>query len=128
MKTEVYETRHVNYRIEDGILIGVFVPGIYITFDIVSEMVEQRIKFCNGRTLPALIDIRGIVSIDTPSRKYLTGERAKVNMVAGAIVVGSLVSRMAGNIFIAVDKPSLPTKLFNDPDKAIKWLAQFKKK
>ena len=123
---EVLETIHVTYRIEDGILHGTFAPGLYITFDIVKQLVEDRIAFSNGRTMPTLVDIRGLASIDTASRKYFTSERARTNLSAGAMLVSSLMSRIAGNVFIKVDKPSIPTKLFNDRGKALKWLTQFK--
>jgi hypothetical protein len=123
---EVLVTKHVSYKIEDGILHGAFAPGLYITFDIVKQLVEDRITFCNGRTMPALLDIRGLASIDTASRKYFVTERAKTNISAGAVLVSSLMSRIAGNVFIKVDKPSIPTKLFNDKEKALHWLKQFK--
>ncbi|HTA83085.1 MAG TPA: hypothetical protein VK783_09135 [Bacteroidia bacterium] len=124
---QVLETKYAHHSIEEDVICIVWAKNLVINIDIAKEMVEERIKFCNGKEMPCLIDIRGLATIDTVSRKYFAGERSITGIIAGALVVDSLVSKLAGNIYITVDKPQIPVRLFNDERKALKWLKQFKK-
>jgi hypothetical protein len=119
------ETKYASYLIEDGIMHVTWHQGIVINLDIAKEMVEERIQLCKGKTTLVFVDINGLAAIDTASRKFFAGERAIVGLTAGALLVGSLISKLAGNIYITVDKPRLPIRLFTDKTKAIKWLKKF---
>lgn len=126
MQAHSLETKYVNFLVENGILIATYAPNLIISLDIAKEMVEERIRFSDGITFPILVDLRGLASIDTLSRKYFTTERALKYTSAGALLVESLISKLAGNIYITVDRPALPAKLFTDKNKAIRWLTKFK--
>jgi hypothetical protein len=116
------ETKYASYLFEDGIMHVTWHQGIVINLDVAKEMVEERIQLCKGKTTLVFVDINGLATIDTVSRKFFAGERAIVGLTAGALLVGSLISKLAGNIYITVDKPRLPIRLFTDKTKAIKWL------
>lgn len=122
------ETDHAQYWIEEGIIHVIYKSNLLISLDIAKKMVAERLKLTAGKTMPLYADIRGLISIDTISRKYLAGEEAIKNLSAGAIHINGLISKLAGNIFITVEKPPIPTKLFTDRDKAIGWLEKFKTK
>lgn len=127
MHPHITKTPYAEYWIEEGIMHVVWSPNLVITIDIAIEMVEERIRLCKGKALPLLIDIRGLASIDTASRKYFACEKSISITTGGALLVESLVSRLAGNIYITVDKPQRPIKLFTNKDKAIQWLKKLKK-
>jgi hypothetical protein len=44
---------------------------------------------------------------------------------ACALITGSGFNRTLGNIFLTIDKPAVPTKLFTDEGKAREWLQQY---
>ena len=44
---------------------------------------------------------------------------------AVAMVVGTPVSRMMGNLFIRVNKPPFPARLFDNEACAVAWLQKF---
>ncbi len=119
------ETKYASYLIVDGIMHITWHQGIIINLDIAKEMVEERIQLCKGKTTLLFVDINGLAATDTVSRKFFASEHATVGVTAGALLVGSLISKLAGNIYITVDKPRLPIKLFTDKTKAIKWLKKF---
>ena len=125
MKPQGVDTKYALYLFEDGIMHVTWHQGIVINLDAAKEMVEERIKLCKEKTTPILVDINGMAFIDTVSRKYFASEQATVGVTAGALLVGSLISRLAGNVYITVDKPPLPIKLFTDKTKAIKWLKKY---
>lgn len=126
MAEELIETEYALHWIEEGILNAVYKPNLVLTESIAKKLVEDRLKISKGITMPIFVDLREIISADTKARKYMAGEEAVRFISAGAFQVNGLISKLAGNIFIAVDKPLVPTKLFTDRDKAIGWLEKFK--
>ena len=124
MQPQVLTTPYAEYKIENGILIVTYANNLVISLEIAKQLAADRIRFSNSITTPILIDIRGLASVDTISRKFLADSSQYVS--AGALLVESLISKLAGNIFITVDKPSVPTRLFTDREKALRWLAKFK--
>ena len=44
---------------------------------------------------------------------------------AFGILIGSTTSRVLGNFYLGINKPTVPTKLFDNEEEAIKWLKQF---
>lgn len=121
------ETKYASYYIKDGIMEVVFTPNIVISIDVAKQIVEDRLRFTNGKTWPLLVDIKGLVFVDTVSRKYFATAKALQYVSAGALVAGSLISRLAGSIYIKIDKPVIPAKLFTDKAKALKWLKKMVK-
>lgn len=128
MQEKKIETDYAKFWIENGILFFIFKPGLILSERISKQMVQERLKISNGVIRPMFIDIRHLVSTDIKARKYMASEEAILFISAGAIHVNGLISKLAGNIFITVDKPLVPTKLFTDKDKAIRWLEKFKGK
>jgi hypothetical protein len=126
MQTIIAETQYAHYSIEDGIGIVTWNDNLVISIDMAKAMVEERIEVFNGKVLPFIIDIRELSSIDTLSRQYFAGERSITGVKAGALLIDSLISKLAGNIYVKVDKPRIPVRLFTNKDKAIKWLQQYK--
>ncbi len=127
MQARVLETDYAQYFVEDNIMTITYATNLVISLDIAKKLVEDRIQFSKGVTMPILVDIRGLASVDTLSRKYFVSPRALENTMSGALLVESMISKLAGNIYITVDKPAVPMKLFTNKDKAIAWLKKFKK-
>lgn len=127
MKERFLETSYAAYWIQDGIVWEVFKLNLIINTEIAKDIVKKRLEVSNGISRPILLDIKGLLSVDTASRKYLAGKEAAYLISAGAILVNGNISRFAGNIFLTIDRPVIPTKLFTDQEKAIKWLQKFKK-
>lgn len=126
MYSEINETRYAKYSVENDIMHIIYTPNLIITLDVAKDIVSNRIKFSGGNRIALFFDIRGLASIDTASRKYFASPEAVDNVSAGAFWVESQFSKLAGNIFIKIDKPLVPTKLFTDNVKALLWLGRYK--
>jgi hypothetical protein len=68
--------------------------------------------------------MKGLKSVSKDAREYLANEGTAL-VKAGALVISSLLTEMIGNIFLSVNKPKVPTRLFLDEATAIAWLKQF---
>lgn len=126
MKDKVVETEHVKYWLDEGVLNATFSRNLVISLDLAQKLVDMRLTFCEGKSYPVLMDISYIASVDTASRKYLSSEKAMQHILAGGFLCQSLVSKLIGNIFVRIDRPKIPTRIFTDRNKAVTWLKQFK--
>lgn len=118
------ETPYIKLWMEDGILFGKYAENLFIDLEIAKQVVHERIKFSKGISYPVIIDMKGVRSANKQAREYLATEGAKY-VTAGALVVDSAVTRTLGNIFLTVNKPPLPTKLFTNEAEAKEWIKQY---
>lgn len=126
MQEGYYEDQYSKMWIEDGIGFQVYKEDAVITLDIAKKMVATRIASFNGIARPVYVDVRNLVSIDSASRKYFASREAGQLILAGAIHLDNPINQFFGNIFLLVDTPITPAKLFSSKDKALQWLQQFK--
>ena len=71
-----------------------------------------------------MINMGGVKTIDKEARAYMAKEGA-VLVKAGALITDSVYTKMMGNIFLAINQPETPTKLFSDKISALKWLKKY---
>jgi hypothetical protein len=109
---------------EEGIICGKYADDVHVSFDVAKEWVEARLSICGGNSYPLLVDMKGVKSSSKRARVYLASIGA-LQVKAGALIVGNSVSRFLGNVFLTIDKPSAPTKLFTDEASARQWLKQY---
>jgi len=106
---------------EDGIMHTVLARNWVITVDDVRAMFNAAQTMRSAPT-PALTDIRGTRSTDMLAVRFTAGEEVARMTSKHAVLVDSPVSRMIGNVFMGMWKPSYPTRLFTDEDAAVAWL------
>lgn len=128
MEKEGYiENEYAEIWLENGIIHNKFKPNFVITIDVAKKLVAERLKVNANIDRPLFVDLTNFVSIDTESRKYLSKGDAIKNVSAGAFLVGNNpISVFAANIFITVDRPKTPVKVFGNKGKALKWLEKYK--
>jgi hypothetical protein len=112
--------------IEDGIAYFIYTTPV-LTIEIAEQAVSSRLQLFSGATYPIFTDVRAIRYIDTKTRNYLAGAESIKLVSAGALLVGSQFQRVTGNLFVQINKPSIPAKLFTNNAEALLWLEQFKK-
>ena len=124
------ETQFVNLELDNGILIFTYKPEIELTLDVVKNAIEARLKFTEGKSYPVLIKYNDIKGINREAREFLSSPEGVKGVIAGALLSNSVFNAFLGNFFIRVTviNPPVPTKLFNDEAKALKWLEQYKDK
>ena len=87
---------------------------------------QERIRdSLNKVKTRVLVDMSAVTEISKEARDYFANERTASIQRATALLTRSPVSRVIGNFFMGLNKPISPTRLFTDPQKAIKWLETF---
>lgn len=112
--------------LEDGFIHHQYKPGLILTIDIARQMVNHRLKLTDGITRPVFVDVRNLVAIKADARKYLAGSEAVKYVSAGGIYLDNYLHYLVGNVFLKIDRPLIPSRLFTDKDQAIRWLEAYK--
>ncbi len=72
--------------------------------------------------LMILSDIRRMRSSTPESRALATTAEATALHRGAAVIVGSTLTRMMGNLFMRLNRPAYPTRLFTEEEAAVDWL------
>jgi hypothetical protein len=115
------QTPYMKIWIEEGILYCIFTEGLVMDLSIATHCVEKRIGLSNGISYPCVIDMCGVRSVNKEARDFLATKGSEL-ITAGALIVGSALTRTLGNIFLHINKPEVPLKLFSDKTTALEWL------
>lgn len=126
MKNREIETKTAKIiLIEDGFIRYNVLPGVEVTLEDTKEYVRIPTELTKGKKLLNLTDLREVKSITREARDYLAGEEATKITTACALLISSPLSKVVGNIFLGLNRPTYPTKLFTSEEKAIAWLREF---
>lgn len=121
---DTFESPYITMYMEGRVLICKYAANLHLSLDIAKSCVESRIFFTKGTDTLLLIDMTGIKSTTREARHYMATVGA-TKVIAAALMTGSFVNRTLASIFLTLNKPPVPTRLFNDPGKAMQWLLQF---
>ena len=87
-----------------------------------ASMVEFS-ALTGGARMPILADIRKWKSMTRDARTFYGN--ATDMFSALALLVSSPATRMTANFFIGLNRPNVPTQMFNDEAEAVRWLRRY---
>ncbi|MCC6691489.1 MAG: STAS/SEC14 domain-containing protein [Bacteroidia bacterium] len=82
-------------------------------------------KVSAGKIYPMLVDLTHINFIHKSARDHFAMRNRKPGVKVIAMLIGSPVSKVIGNFFLGINKPTVPTQLFTSEKKAVAWLSKF---
>lgn len=112
---------------KDGILRTKIFEGSVIGLKDVQEYYSFTEKLTGGEKALVLLDGRSAFTITDEARAY-AAEQANRTRAATALIVNSAAIKIIYNLYIQIDKPQTPTRMFTDEASAIAWLKIFKGK
>jgi hypothetical protein len=107
----------------DGIVQVVWVTGTTALLEDATATLEAMARITAGRRSPLLVDMRDTGPQDRATRAAWT-DRSNLSS-AVALIVGTPLSRMLGNLVLNVNKPPFPVRLFDKEGPAVAWLKGF---
>lgn len=119
-----FENEYASFWIEGGVVYFVYKANSVVNFEAAKQIVADRIKFQREINYPVYCDIRGMKSADKDARNYLAKEGSSYTKGV-AVMVDSPMSKIIGNIYLGLNKPTTPTRLFTDKNEAVEFLKQF---
>ncbi|MBC7450213.1 MAG: hypothetical protein H7259_01850 [Cytophagales bacterium] len=117
----IYEIEQLKHWIQDGIVHGVYKRDGIITLDVAKQIISLRLGMQNGEIHPAIAYLSESHIITPAARKYFAKE-AYIGLTKMAVIVNSKMKSNFLNIYILIDKPVKPTRVFTNKEEAIKWL------
>ena len=111
-------------ELEEGIIIATWKVS-YIDLDIAQKAVKSRLLFFNEKKYPCLIRISSIKDTTKEARDFLASKNGCEGFTAGAFLVESIIENIMASMYIYLNKPVVPMKVFKDSEKAKEWLKQY---
>ena len=109
---------------EDGILAYHPIPGLVLTHEVALQVLVVGMQITDAPR-PTLVLMQDMARVEREARAFLASQEYMQLCSQTALVVGSPVSRVIGNFFVGLNRPSYPYKLFDDPELAAEWLRGF---
>lgn len=111
---------------EDGIVRTKVKQQAYVGLNEAKENSDAVNSFYFGEKFPLIIDARGIKNITREARVQFSTNGRESYVSYFALIIGSPISRVVGNFFVSINKPKVPTRLFENEKKALRWLNSLK--
>jgi hypothetical protein len=109
----------------DGIACIRVADNMEIDIPHVKLIVESLEEIGNGNKYPLLI-VAGEYTLPSPeARAYIATPESDPYASAEAYVVNSFSQKLVGNVYLSLNRPARPTRLFKEESKAIEWLKTF---
>jgi hypothetical protein len=121
IEKDVVENVYIRFWIEDGILFGFYKKDCIIGLEAAKEIVALRKTMTRGVAYPSVAYINFIKVVTKEARKYFA-EETTGQLVKLALITDSGFSKILGNIFLTLDNPVMPTRLFTNKEEAILWV------
>jgi hypothetical protein len=125
MSSLILESKVFKTWLEDGICKTFVKPNSEIVLEDAKENTEMVKKICSNIPYPLLVDLRNIKSISKEARDHFSMRNRKPMVSAIGMLINSQLSKIIGNFFLGLNKPVVPTQLFNSEEKVLEWLHQF---
>jgi hypothetical protein len=120
---------YVSMWIEDGILFSDYKKKLVIDLDVAKMIVKDRLDFTAGKSYPIVIDFSNLKSADKQARDYMNDpEGGLKGLLAGAFVSNNALATLFINLYLKINKPSVPAKFFTNRKEALDWLMTIKSK
>jgi hypothetical protein len=118
---------YVSMWIEDGILFSNYKKKLAIDLDIAKKIVEDRLDFTSGKSYPIVIDFSNMKSSNKEARDFMNDPKGGLKgLTAGAFLSNNAVATLFINLYLKINKPSVPAKFFTSKTEAIDWIKSLK--
>lgn len=117
-----FENEYISVTLENGIIIAIYKPDLKIDIEIAKATVNARKVVSNGKVMPGLADIRNLKSVTDEARDWLGTKEPNELLSACAVLTNTPIQNLLANFYLRFSNPPIPTKLFTNKEKAIRWL------
>lgn len=113
----IFSTPMADIHFKDGIVFVSYLPIVPTMEQAVSHIDAIKSHLKDYFPLAVLADVRNSKTISKEVREYLGKPENTEIIKAGAMLVGSPLTKLIGNLYLQFSKPKFPHKLFSEEDK-----------
>jgi hypothetical protein len=107
--------------LKNNTVFAFFPKGLKVDLEMAKQILLERLKLQQGKAYPLMLTLGGLISNTTEARKFMI-EKGTEGISKGAIIVRKKYEEIVINVFLAVDKPLVPVKVFLNDSEALLWL------
>ena len=122
---EIIDLAQSKVWFENGIIMAKVNKNARQTLDDAKEALEAYKKIYPGYACPMCVDISDAESISIEARVFYSSDEFNEVHNSIALIVNSFTAKTLANLYLKVNKPFRPTKMFNNNNEALKWLRRF---
>jgi hypothetical protein len=128
-KRDYKEYKNISFwKEDDDIIFFNYAPKIEIDINIAKELIKNRLEYAKGEPTYTLIDFSNVKSVTKEARDYMNDpEGGLKGILGGAFLSNSVVTTLFINLYLKINKPSVPAKFFTKKEEALNWLKELKK-
>lgn len=94
----------------------------HITKEVAENIIYDKLKVLQPKMVLAIIDARNVKNFDNDARKLLGSKSGIAGISKCGILTNSKTQVVMVNFYMKINKPTVPTKMFHEFEKAIDWL------
>src|SRR5690606_17091343 len=103
-----------------------FFPDVQVTLDEMKTIEKALLQVTGGTPFMVIMDIRNrYIQFDSDARDYAATEPITKILLAEAILLNNLPSRLLYNFYLKFNRPDYPIRAFTHPEPALEWLKSF---
>jgi hypothetical protein len=111
----------------NDIILASYTPQLEITIGVAEELVQNRLQFSNGVNHFILIDFSNVKSVTKEARDFMNDPKGGLKgVLGGAFVSNNAVATFFVNLYIKINKPSIPARFFTNRVEALEWLVKLR--
>jgi hypothetical protein len=122
--------RHITIWAEEAYpetIFGIYSPKLEIDINIARELVANRLDYTQGSPVYTMIDFTNIKSVTKEARDYMNNPEGGLKaLLGGAFLSNNVVATLFINLYLKVNNPTIPAKLFTNKADAVNWLNKIK--
>ena len=123
MKT--FETNAYTMAIHDDLLIEFKVKkNVKLQDKDIWESRDQSVNYMPGKKFYVLFEADENFDVTSDGRRAGASEEYSKHVAALALCSNRLHEKIIGNLFFKINNPIVPSRFFDDREKAIEWLKQ----
>lgn len=110
------------YKRHDGIIVITIADNAFLTLKDTNQSDVARRNLTRGNPHLLLVIAGKRALIDKEVRNYGANMEMMHDVIAMGVVIRNFPQRLIGNLFLTMDRPPRPVKLFENAAEAITWL------
>jgi hypothetical protein len=112
---------------DENIVLASYIPKLEINIDIARELVQNRMAFIENKPHYILIDFTNVRSVTKDARDYMNDPAGGLSgILGGAFLSNNVVATLFINLYLKVNRPTIPAKFFTNKAEALDWLVKIK--
>ncbi len=117
---------YLSYK--DDVLWIVVKDDSVVSVEDMEELLKACVKLSGSKKYYSIVDVRVNAGANPGVTEYYAKNEYNQYRYADAFIINTLAMRLLVNFYMTFNKPSVPTKTFNDPEQAKQWIEEMKQR